>query len=233
DRLAAMGTLAAGLAHEINSPLAGALQGLETLRREATSDKAMRHGELTQDALERIGMLVRRLLQLAPARVEAGRCAVQAVSADLPLFLESRLSRHRLELVMPEAPLLVNAAAGDLFPVLLNLVQNALDALDSLASRRAGRIEVRGEALAGGGACVTVRDDGPGADPALMPHLYEPFVTDKEVGAGTGLGLALAHATVRQLGGTIDVRNRDSGGLEVELRLPAPRGDGSAGSGPA
>ena len=220
ERLAAMGTLAAGIAHEINSPLAGALAGLETLRREAHSERAARHGQLTAEALERIGTLVRRLLQLAPARAEAGTCLVQEAAADLPLFLESRLQLHRLELDLPAAPLPVRGAAGDLFPVFLNLVQNALDALDA-AGGSGGRVRLSARPLPDGGARITVADDGPGVDPALLPHLFEPFVTTKEVGHA-GLGLALVHATIRQLGGEIGARNGAAGGLEVEILLPAP-----------
>lgn len=230
ERLAAMGTLAAGLAHEINSPLSGALQGLETLRLEAVSERARRHGELTREALERIGFLVRRLLQLAPHQVEAGACAVQDVARDVPVFLESRLRRHRLLLELPEQPLRVNGAPGDLFPVLLNLVQNALDALDGQGGR-AGTIWLRASPRPGGGARIAVADDGPGADPGLLPHLFEPFVTGKGPGQGTGLGLALAHATVRQLGGEMAARNAEGTGLEVEILLPGPgRGEAPGSS---
>jgi C4-dicarboxylate-specific signal transduction histidine kinase len=81
-------------------------------------------------------------------------------------------------------------------------------------------VRLHGAALPGGGARITVRDDGPGAPAEVLPHLFEPFVTSKEPGAGTGLGMALAHAVVRQLGGTIEARNLAPRGFEVELRLP-------------
>ncbi|RMH02765.1 MAG: sensor histidine kinase [Planctomycetota bacterium] len=217
ERLAAMGTLAAGLAHEINSPLTGALHGLEVLRRDAAGQRAERYGALVQEALERIAGLVRRLLQLAPARPEAGSCALDAVARDLPDFLASRLERHELVLDLPAEELRVAAAAGDLFPLLLNLVQNALDALDDAG--RPGRVELRARGEQGL-ARIRIRDDGPGVPPELLPHLFEPFVTTKEVGRGTGLGLALAHATLRQLGGRIEAGNRPEGGLEVRIELP-------------
>jgi len=223
DRLAALGTLAAGLAHEINSPLAGVLQGLERIRLEVHSPQGQRYAVLMKDALDRIATLVRRLLQLAPVRVEEGRCVVQEVVRDLPLFLASRLSVHRLELDLPEEPLEANGARGDLFPVLLNVVQNALDALDEAGPDRPGRILLQTRAEPGGGVRITVADDGPGAPEAMLPHLFEPFTSGKEVGRGTGLGLALAFATIRQLEGSIEARNRPEGGLEVTIHLPAAR----------
>ena len=65
-----------------------------------------------------------------------------------------------------------------------------------------------------------MEDQGPGVDADLLPHLFEPFVTTKDVGHGTGLGLALAYATVRQLGGTMEARNADGRGFVIELKLP-------------
>lgn len=220
ERLAAMGTLAAGLAHEINSPLAGALAGLEVLRRDAAGARAERYGGLVQEALQRIASLVQRLLRLAPARIEPGLCRVGDAARDLPDFLAARLGRHRLLLDFPSEPLHVQAAVGDLFPVLLNLVQNSLDALDGQTPPRAGTIVVRARPLDAQRVLLLVEDDGPGVAPELLAHLFEPFVTTKEAGAGTGLGLALAQATIRQLGGRIEAVERPGGGLAVRIELP-------------
>ncbi|MDP6850020.1 MAG: HAMP domain-containing sensor histidine kinase [Planctomycetota bacterium] len=221
DRLAAMGTLAAGLAHEINSPLAGALQGLEILRENAQGEKAERYGALTSEALERISQLVRRLLLLAPSHVEAGDCLLVDAVKDLPDFLSSQLQGHKLHLVLPPTPMRVRASAGDLFPVFLNLIRNAIDALGTTHPNGGGNIWLDAS-LVEEQVEIKIWDDGPGADEDLLPHLFEPFVTDKEVGAGTGLGLALAYATVRQLSGMMEASNKDEGGLVVTIRLPQP-----------
>ncbi len=223
DRLAAMGTLAAGLAHEINSPLAGALHGLETLRKEAHSDRAKQHGELTAEALFRIQELVQRLLRLAPARLESGHCPLQQVFADVRMFLSKRLEQHPLKIELEQPDVAVAAAPGDFFPVLLNLVQNACDAMDTAGDPHStnGGIRVVAGRVEGKEVEVRIEDEGPGVDPELLPHLFEPFVTTKEVGQGTGLGLALAYATVRQLGGTMEARNLQPRGFAISLRLPA------------
>jgi signal transduction histidine kinase len=222
DRLAAMGTLAAGLAHEINSPLAGALHGLETLRKEAHSDRAKQHGELTAEALHRIQELVQRLLRLAPARMETGHCDLQQVFADVRMFLSKRLDSHPLLVQLEQPNLAVSAAPGDFFPVLLNLVQNACDAMDGAEDVESRKGEIHVHAVAGDDGLVHIRveDQGPGVDAELLPHLFEPFVTTKDVGHGTGLGLALAYATVRQLNGTMEARNGDERGFVIELKLP-------------
>jgi signal transduction histidine kinase len=221
DRLAALGMLAAGLAHEINSPLAGALHSLEVLRREAAGARGERYGQLVEEALQRIRELVQRLLLMAPQHAVGGSCALGSVAEDLRHFLASRLQRHRLEIELEDPELIVTGARGDWFPLLLNLVQNSLDALDG-APDRAGCVRLLGRRRPNGGAELRLRDDGPGAPPALLPHLFEPFTTTKEPGRGTGLGLALAHAAVRSLGGSIEASNLAGGGFEVLILLPPP-----------
>jgi signal transduction histidine kinase len=221
DRLAALGILAAGLAHEINSPLAGALHSLEVLRKEAAGARGERYAALIEEALQRIRELVQRLLQMAPQQAIGGSCQIAEVVEDLRAFLAVRLQRHRLEFQSADAALRVRGARGDWFPLLLNLLQNALDALDA-AGARAGTVRIAVRATADGGAEVRVRDDGPGAPPELLPHLFEPFVSSKDPGKGTGLGLALAHATVRSLRGSIEAVNLPGGGFEVVVRVPPP-----------
>ena len=220
ERLAAMGTLAAGLAHEINSPLAGALQGLETLRAEVRSERAQMHGGLTQEALERIRDLVQQLLRLAPSRVEAGQCSLETVFQNLQVFLGKRLPPHRLVLDLPKNLPKVLGSEGDLFPVFLNLLQNAVDALDQ-HGQAAGLIRLSAQwSPESKEIFCYVEDNGPGVEPSLLSHIFEPFVTNKDVGQGTGLGLALAHATIGQLGGSIEAQNQSEGGLRITIRLP-------------
>ncbi len=224
ERLAALGMLAAGLAHEINSPLAGAMHSLEVLRQEAASARAERSGALAEEALQRIRELVQRLLQMGPQSAIGGACQLSEVADDLRVFLAARLQRHRLELDFPAAGLRVRGDRGDWFPLLLNLVQNALDAMDEVLPA-GGTARITGRPMPDGGAELLIADEGPGAPAELLPHLFEPFVSSKDPGHGTGLGLALAHATVRALGGSIEAANLPGGGFQVRVRLPAPEGD--------
>ncbi len=220
ERMAAMGALAAGVAHEINSPLAGALYGLEVLRRDAANDKSRQYGELMQEALERIRDLVQRLLQLSPGKADQASADVGRLLEDLRAFLASRLRKHSLQVELPEEDFSVSAARGDLFPLLLNLLQNALDALDEQPNDFAGTITARGENGEEGRTRIIIEDNGPGAPADILPHLFEPFFTSKGVGRGTGLGLAIAHASMRRLGGSIQAENCQQGGFRVVLEFP-------------
>jgi two-component system C4-dicarboxylate transport sensor histidine kinase DctB len=101
--------------------------------------------------------------------------------------------------------------------VLVNLLSNALDAL---RDREGGRIEV-GAGSDGGRVVISVRDDGPGIPPELLPRLFEPFFTTKQTGAGLGLGLTICEGIVGEFGGTLRARNRPDGeGAEFIVALP-------------
>lgn len=219
ERMAAMGTLAAGLAHEINSPLAGALHGLEVLRESEDPAKRERYGPLVQEALVRIQGLVQRLLLLAPSRLEEGATSIAPVVEDLSLFLASRLENTRWQVHGP-TDLEVPMARGDLFALLLNLLRNSLDALESQPPQGGGELVLEVEPVSEG-LEIHVWDNGPGAPEAILPHLSEPFVTSKDVGTGTGLGLALAQSAMRHSGGSMSFENREQGGFSVRLHFPA------------
>ena len=213
ERMAAMGTLAAGLAHEINSPLAGALHSLEVLRNEADSEKGSRYSDLIHAALQRIRDLVQQMLQLSPNQVEQGECDVSELVNDLRDFLSQRLENVDLKLCVESKPLLP-ATRGDVFPLFLNLIQNSLDAFSD--NEHSIVITVSDE---GSVRVVTFSDDGPGADESVFEHLFEPFVTTKDVGRGYGLGLPIAAACMRSLGGSITAKNKHSGGFELRLEF--------------
>lgn len=221
ERMAAMGALAAGVAHEINSPLAGALHALEVLRLEASSEKGEQYGLLIQEALERVRDLVQRLLKLTPGRAEASEVELAPLLEDLRAFLASRLQSHSLTFELAQEEMRIPASRGDLFPLLLNLFQNSLDALDGRRGGEPGLIQVHAQELADGTMRIVLEDDGPGAPEEILPHLFEPFFTSKDVGHGTGLGLALAHAAMRRMGGSIRAGNREPVGFQVVLEFPA------------
>ncbi|HIA39016.1 MAG TPA: HAMP domain-containing histidine kinase [Planctomycetes bacterium] len=213
ERMAAMGTLAAGLAHEINSPLAGALHSLEVLRKEASSEKGTRYSDLIDTALQRIRDLVQQMLQLSPSQVEEGECDVSQIVEDIQYFLSQRLSNVEINLHVESHPTLP-ATKGDVFPLFLNLMQNSLDAFDD--AEHVIEITVADE---GDWRVVTFCDDGPGADESVVEHLFEPFVTTKDVGRGYGLGLPIAAACMRRLGGSITAKNKEGQGFELRLEF--------------
>lgn len=236
QRLASMGELAAGIAHEINNPLGGMLNAAEALESgQLPAERRTRYFELLRMGLTRIQSTVGQLLRLTP-RQGSGTAPFLLCDALLDAIglVQHRLDRMGVELRWISAGRAVSreaaladwrrhpeflGARGELAQALLNLMVNALDALES--SRTAQpllelELEFRADAHV-----VRVRDNGPGVEPALLERIVDPFFTTKEVGQGSGLGLSIVSGVVTAHGGRMRIANHPDGGLEVTWWLPA------------
>jgi two-component system, NtrC family, sensor kinase len=225
ERLASVGRLAAGVAHEIGNPIA-AIMGMHDLLEDDEIPTHTRADFLRRmrKETERINVVVRDLLDFA--RPETGapeghvaRASVAEAAADAAGLVrpqkEWRSIDTKLEL---EGDLHVALSAQRLTQVLLNLLLNAGAALASCPGQRtvtirAGRAEER--------VRIEVEDDGPGVPPDLRARIFDPFVTTKEVGAGTGLGLAVCRGIVEGAGGRIELDASYVGGARFVMDLPS------------
>ncbi|MCS6799930.1 MAG: HAMP domain-containing histidine kinase [Myxococcota bacterium] len=225
ERLASVGRLAAGVAHEIGNPLA-AILGLVELVREGGLSEAERAEFLgrIQRETERIQKTIRGLLDFA-RRGQGSSAATPRSTSDLSRIVEeaARLLAPQKDLrgVTLERRLAEHAhVRGDpdaLAQLVLNLLLNAADAV-----RGRGHILVEVEPdERGDWIRLAVTDSGPGIAPEVMGSLFEPFVTTKPPGEGTGLGLAVCHTIVERHGGRISARNVPGSGACFEVWLPA------------
>lgn len=231
-KLASLGELVAGIAHEINNPLAFAISHLTTARRCLTaieSDpawqptasmlpqwaKATARLDEMNLGLERIRDLILRLRTFS--RIDEG----ERKTIDVHDNIESVLTilRHRCGSEISLTMECVDVPELDCYPSLLNqalmnLVANAIDAVE-------GRGNVSVRAYVDGPHCVfSVTDDGPGVPIELRERVLEPFFTTKPVGRGTGLGLSMTYAIVKKHGGELHISDVPSGGACVEIRIP-------------
>ncbi|AUX37816.1 MULTISPECIES: ATP-binding protein [Sorangium] len=230
ERLASVGRLAAGLAHEIGNPIAAILGFQELLLAGGlTPDEEREFLERMKRETERIHKILRDLLDFArPAARGAGDAgeepsgSVAEALADVVSLVSPQKAFRAVELVRDVAPDVppVQLSHGRLVQVLLNLLLNAADAVP----RAGGRVWVRASRAAGGGARIEVEDNGPGIAEAVRETLFEPFITTKEVGEGTGLGLAVCRGLVEAAGGAIGVEAGAEGGARFVVQLPGAAG---------
>jgi two-component system NtrC family sensor kinase len=225
ERLAAIGRLAGGVAHEINNPLGGILAFAQILQREQVTDAERKEylAEIERSAL-RCKAIVEALLRFSrqASRLDRRtllvndvvRDAVRAFAAREP----ERAQPARLALAERVPPVLGDA--GQLQQVVAHLLSNALD-----SGGRRGEVEIATSTDADE-VRIEVRDRGAGIPEEHLPRLYDPFFTTKEEGKGQGLGLAVVYAIVQEHGGKIVARNRDGGGAEFIVTLPEAKGVG-------
>jgi PAS domain S-box-containing protein len=231
DRLSSAGTLAAGVAHEINNPLSYVHTNLELLAEHLHAVAAgviqidlAEASALVEDSREgarRVRTIVRQLRTFSRADSERREVIDLVPILELSMNMVSNEIRHRARLVRKfgSAPLVLGDD-GRLSQVFINLLVNAAHSIvEGAASRNEIRVEVSTDPQ--GRAVVEVRDTGRGIDPGAQSRIFDPFFTTKPIGEGTGLGLAICHEIITQHGGEIWVESTGPKGTEFRVALPA------------
>jgi len=240
ERLAAIGTMSAGMAHEINNPLAYVLSNvtfaIDELR-ELTDHLSALPGPMRNPLLSRVADIANalgdaregseRVNQLAHdikkfARFEKAEATVLELSEVLEsaIRMTENIVRHhaRVRRHYGTTPF-VEAAESQLGQVFINLLVNAAQAMsDGQVDTK--EIVIATHADAAGWAVAEIRDTGPGIPPETLQRIFDPFFTTKDVGQGTGLGLSIAHSIVESLGGKISVESRVGKGTTFRVALP-------------
>jgi PAS domain S-box-containing protein len=234
DRMASVGTLAAGVAHEINNPLSYVLTNLEMICEDlegidagGLSARLAECAGMARDAqhgAERVRKIVRGLKTFS--RAEDERRAVIEVTPVLELSIRMTLNEitHRARLVRAYGPIpLVEADDSRLGQVFINLLVNAAHAIGD-GNPEGNEICLATGTDAAGNAIVDVRDTGPGIPADAIGKVFDPFFTTKPIGVGSGLGLSICHNIVTSMGGQLTVSNDESAGAVFRVTLPAASG---------
>ena len=221
ERLAAMGAMIGGVAHELNNPLTSILGVSELLQDSQTTDAARKQVGILQQQARRAAEIVHNLTYFSRPPV-AGKTAV-----NLGEIVERTLNLHAYSLrknsitvdFLPEPSLpRVEADPHQLMQVFLNLILNAEQAIREARDRGTLRIRL---GKSGGSVWASFHDDGPGIPTDIVGNIFDPFYTTKRPGRGTGLGLSICKAVVREHKGTIEAANAPGGGAVITVTLPA------------
>ncbi len=221
EKLASVGRLAAGVAHEINNPLGGILNCLYNLRKGTLSaSRQEEYRASMEDGVQRVQKIVRQLLDFSQqhepefALTDVNHIVDRVLVLTTHLFAPNRIV---LETVLGHGLPLVMVDRHMIEQVLMNLVLNAVQAMKNSGTLTIQTVVVEGVCL------VEVRDTGSGIPPAVLPRIFDPFFTTKREGEGTGLGLSVSLGIVERHGGRIVVDSEVGKGTTFTLYLPVWR----------
>ncbi len=242
QRMESIGTLAGGIAHDLNNVLSPILMAIDMLRLKATDEASRKWLEVLRTNAERGGNMVRQVLSFARG-VEGERVALQPkhlIKEIVKILRETLPKSIEMAYDLPDDLWIISADATQLHQVLMNLCVNARDAMpdggsisikaeNTFLDESYARVHI--EAKAGRFVVITVSDTGPGMSPEIQSRIFEPFFTTKEMTKGTGLGLSTALTIVKSHGGFINVYSEVHKGSQFALYLPSLDAPGTAEAG--
>lgn len=229
EKLASIGRLSAGLAHEIGNPL-GIIQGYIDLLTDSSLSDEDRKSFCTRavQELNRINALIRNLLDLSRSPVASSieKVDVHALLQDLIATVRVRKTSVPIDYLtdFSAANNEVTINSDNLRQVFLNCILNSIDAIEETEDKRNGTITLSTENKVseknGNAILIAIQDNGTGVSPEHKDTLFDPFFTTKEVGKGTGLGLAVAHNLIKNSGGQITLSSQTGQGATLSITLP-------------
>jgi len=228
EKMASLGQLSAGVIHEIGNPLNYSNQALfllkKRLKAHGSDDQMVEAADDIQDSLDRIKDIVTDLREFSYKSREITIDYEVEESIQVAVrMLGKDIDDSHTDLVLDLEPdLRVEGVKNQITQVVVNLVHNAIQAMEKSPDDRPNRITITSAGAANGKATIRVRDNGPGIEENNMKQLFDPFFTTKEVGEGTGLGLSICYRIIDSHGGTIQVKSESEAYTEFIITLLQP-----------
>lgn len=225
ERLAVVGRLAAGIAHEVGAPLqvidGRAKQLLD--RHEAPLETRQRNLTIIRTQTERITRIVRQMLNLSrPYNLQRQRTSLRTLLAEAIESIEISAAHNGVTVVMDcTADYLIDVDVGLILQALVNICQNAVQAMPEGGQLRIACLSENRSQDGMPGVTIKISDTGPGIAAEHLEQVFDPFFTTKDVGHGTGLGLPVSSRIVQEHGGQLEAANNPAGGAVFSLHLPA------------
>ncbi len=217
EKLASIGLLSAGVAHEINTPLTGISSYVQMLQKKLTDAHYSQILEKIETQTDRVSRIIKNLLNFArnPSDAAFLRVDLKESLLEIVSLIDYKLKnmKIKLELKLSDVPLIL-AQGERLQQVFINIILNAIDAMPQGGALTVELSRTRQELL------IKISDTGAGIKPEHLPHIFDPFFTTKGIGKGTGLGLSISHAIIKEHEGTIGVESEVGRGTCFTIVLP-------------
>ena len=217
EKLASIGLLSAGVAHEINTPLTGISSYVQMLQKKLTDSHYSQILEKIEAQTDRVSRIVKNLLNFArnPAESAFHKVSIPDSLREIISLIEYKLKAMDIKLEMNLAPVRLIWAQGErLQQVFINIILNAIDAMP-----KGGALRIDAESP-GAEVIVRIADTGTGIQPQHLPHIFDPFFTTKGIGKGTGLGLSISYAIINEHEGNIRVESEVGKGTCFTIAIP-------------
>ena len=226
ERLAAMGQMIGGFAHELNNPLTSILGMAELMQEGEAPESVRRQMGILQQQARRAAEIVQNLMYFSrpPAPGKSPIDLGELVQRTLHLHAYSLRKNNITVDFLKEAVPSVSGDAHQLMQVFLNLILNSEQAMREVRDRGTLRIRLEKNDK---WVCVTFQDDGPGIPPEILPNIFDPFYTTKRPGRGTGLGLSICKAILREHSGNVEANSGPGGGAVFTVTLPVADSQGA------
>src|SRR5580692_8627394 len=227
ERLAAMGQMIGGFAHELNNPLTSILGMSELLQEGEAPESVRKQMVVLQQQARRAAEIVKNLMYFSrpPAPGKTPIDLSELVQRTLHLHAYSlRKNNITVDFLKETSVPAVSGDAHQLMQVFLNLILNSEQAMREVRDRGTLRIRMEKNEHS---VSVSLQDDGPGISPDILPNIFDPFYTTKRPGRGTGLGLSISKAILREHNGNVEATSGPGGGAEFTVTLPVAAGSAS------
>ena len=218
EKLASIGLLSAGVAHEINTPLTGISSYVQMLQKKISDSHYTQILEKIEAQTDRVSRIIKNLLNFArnPSESAFHKASIPDSLKEIISLIEYKLKAMSIKLEMDLAPVKPVWAQGErLQQVFINIILNAIDAMP-----KGGTLHIQAE-QEGADVVVRIADTGTGIQPQHLLHIFDPFFTTKGIGKGTGLGLSIAYAIIKEHEGHISVKSEVGKGTCFTIRVPA------------
>jgi len=217
EKLASIGLLSAGVAHEINTPLTGISSYVQMLQKKISDTHFAQILEKIESQTDRVSRIIKNLLNFArnPSDIAFHRVSLKDSLQEIISLIDYKLKTMNIELQLNLAPVKLIWAQGErLQQVFINIILNAIDAMPHGGTLRIDLTEGESEVH------VKITDSGTGIKEQHLPHIFDPFFTTKGLGKGTGLGLSIAYAIINEHEGRIDVQSEAGKGTSFIISIP-------------